>query len=305
MTMTRRSHTEVEGTMLAFGVGLDIDACEHQRRRVAHQPRAEFPHALPDVEGDQSWDFPHDGDRKLPKAHRRAFWEGAHWTDQWAQLMDRPRKGIGKSCVWQEEVLPTPAIDEVPADVREGIMAIEREINHSLASRGLRPISTESLAASAKSALRPISSQEITIPKLWNTLYEAVDTAWCDEVSFLHPADEKPVPGSSRTDSTLTPSPSQVTPAASPRVGSDRTGSDSISTDSSRQLSDRDYGIHRPADLPLSLRRVMASVLPADPDSSLSLSSSQMRKLAGYNNAVRAQKRPPSQHKAAPKWRAH
>jgi len=295
---TRRSHTEVEGTMLAFGVGLDIDAVEHHRRKV-----------LPNVDVSDCWDLPTDSSltRRGSKLGRRPFWEQTHWADQWAQKLGRPRRG-NRNSVWQEEVPPKlETWDDLPDDVQARLRDIKCDLECALAKKHGR-------TKSARPTTQPTtkSAKDLPVPKIWDALYDA---PWRD--SFLKAVDETKPPGSSRAstasgDGLVAPSPEVLSSTPDTARSLDSESDDGVfhivndpkgkhhllrqaKNDTSRVAASC-----QSMKMPLAFRRVMAAVVPADPEGSLQLSGDQMQKLSGLGHVLRTQKHLSNARRAAP-----
>lgn len=291
--------------MLAFGVGLDIDASEHHRRKTVQQPRGNA-QVLPNVDGSRSWDLPPDCSLK---AGRRPFWEQTYWADQWAQLLDRPRRGNSQgSSAWTEEVPPKlDTWDDLPDDVQARLREIKCDLESALAKKHVRKTPGSSVRPATES-----TKQALPVPEIWGSLYDA---PWRD--SFQNAIDEGKPPGSSRAstasgDPMIAPSPEvfSSTPGTARSVISDSETDDGvfhIVNDPKgkhallqQAKDDRVAASCKRLDFPLSLRRVMCAVVPADPEASLQLSGDQMRKLRGLNATLRTQKKHPSARKPAP-----
>jgi len=289
----RRSHTEIEGSMLAFGVGLDIDAVEHQRRKNVGDRQQPNGQVLPDVDGSRSWDLPLDSSHKLAKVERRAFWEQSHWAEQWSLLMDRPRRG-NRNSAWKPEVpLKLETWDDLPDDVQARLREIKCDLDSALAKKHGR---AKTRGPSSRAAAK--SSKELPVPTIWDALYDA---PWRD--SFEKEVEDCKPPGSSRA--------STKEGVASPEVFSSTPGTARSTTSESecgdgvfhivndpkgkhallRQPKNDKVAVCQQLALPLGLRRVMCAVLPADPESSLQISGEQMQKLSGLHDALRTQKR--------------
>lgn len=309
--------------MLAFGVRLDIDVMEHKRRQTTGGDRQSPRNAevLPNVDGARSWDLPKAGSLsagRQVKAERRSFWEQSHWADQWAQLLDRPRRGNSGSA-WQEE---TPAKaetwDDLPQDVQERLHDIKCDLEHTLAKKSSRPKTHRGPASTAAEPAR-----EMPVPKIWDALYDA---PWRD--SFQNAVQEGKPPGSSQAstgchsgDPSIAPSP-EIISSTPGTARSLTTESDGSSTTLAPQCDDGVFHIvndpkgkhallrqgkdasvtisSQRMELPLGLRRVMCAMVPSDPEASLQLSAGQMRKLSGLHNALQTQKQRYSARRAAP-----
>jgi len=299
----RRSHTEVEATMLAFGVGLDIDAQEHQRRKIVGDDRRQpsgNSQVLPNVDVSHSWDLPIEslGGRPVLKAGRRAFWEQTHWADQWAKLLDRPRRG-NRNSAWLEEVPPKlETWDDLPDDAQARLREIKCDLEDALAKKHGRP---KTRGTSARPATT--SPKESPVPKIWDALYDA---PWRD--SFLNTVDEAlegKAPGSSRASTASGDALVAPSPDVNSSPGTARSLIDSESDDGVFHIVNDPKGKHallhqakddrvaascQRMELPLGLRRVLCAVVPADPEASLQLSGFQMRKLCSLRGALRTQR---------------
>lgn len=308
----RRSHTEVEATMQAFGVGLDIDAAEHHRRKIVGQDRQysrDNFQVLPDVDVSHSWDLPLGGMVKGPKAERRPFWEQTHWAEQWARLLERPRRG-NRNSVWQAEVPPAlDTWDDLPEDVRADLHAIKCELDGALAKKHGR---TKVSSSPAQPTAKPV--KESPVPKIWEALYES---PWRESLAnAIDIGHGKPLGSSSAStasgDAICAPSPE----VASTAPGTARSaGTDTDSENSVFHIVNDPKGRHallrqatddrvaascQRLHFPLGLRRVMCALNPADAESSLELTGDQMRKLTGLRCALRTQKHNSTPRKPRP-----
>jgi len=294
----RHSHTEIEGTMLSFGVSLDIDAVEHQRRKFAGNRQQRSGQVLPDVDVSHSWDLPLDSVRKVVKAERRAFWEQTHWAKQWAVLMDRPCRG-NRNSVWKPEVQPDlQTWDDLPDDVQARLGEIRCDLDLSLAEK----CRAKMRGPCAQPA--PQTSWVPPMPKIWDELYDAT---WRD--SFEKSVEAGKPPG--RSCASTAAGSGDATEAPSPEVWSPFDTAESFATDSDhgdgvfhivndpkgkhallrKAKGDRVASSCQSLAIPLGLRRVMCAVLPSDPQSSLQLSGDQMRKLNALHSELQNQKR--------------
>lgn len=298
--LVRQSHTEIEGAMLTFGVSLDIDAAEHQRRKFACNRQQRSGQVLPDVDISHSWDLPLDSVRKAAKAERRPFWEQTHWAEQWATLMDRPRRGNSNS-TWTPEVRPSEQTwDDLPDDVQARLHEMKCDLDLALAKKHCKPKIRAPCTQTARK-----SSEGAPTPKMWDALYEA---PWRD--SFEKSVEENKPPGRSCASTAINSG--DATEAPSPEVwNSSFDTTESFATDSDNgdgvfHIVNDPKGKHallrkaqgnrvasscQSLTIPLGLRRVMCAVVPSDPDSSLQLSADQMHKLDALHSELQAQKR--------------
>jgi len=294
----RHTYREIEGTLLTFGVGLDIDAVEHQRRKFVGDRQQCNGQVLPDVDVSHSWDLPLDSLRKAVKAERRPFWEQTHWAEQWALLMDRPRRG-NRNSAWKPEVQPTPQTwDDLPDDVQARLREIECDLDLALAKKH-----GEIKMRGPHTQTETKTSNGSPMPEIWDELYDA---HWRESFEKSVKASEQPGSSCSSTAS------GDATQAPSPEVWSSIfDAAESFATDSDNgdgvfYIVNDPKGKHAPLQtakgdrvasscqslaIPLSLRRVMCAVVPSDPESPLELSGDQMQKLRALQSELQAQKR--------------
>jgi len=312
---SRRPHSEIVSTMKAFGVDLDIDA-RHRRGQVvgSHQPmsmseRAQFAVNSGDIgrvmtkkhfldEGlvhGKIPDVSHSPDLAAGRASRDncyGFFEHKIVSERWAELMARPIKGIGKSSVWQEEVQQgKKMLHDVPEDAQVLLHALERGLCNT-------PVKQRSSSArQAPKCVDQLPGHVLSASLLelsCNDLLENVEEE-CHDYASTASGDDGPSPEvMSITPGTATP---DITDSESDHgvyhiVNAPR-GTHSLLRSNNVNVATSCHSL----DLPLGFRRVMAAVLPADPDSSLQLSSEQMRTLSGLNSALQTQKKRPSIHR--------
>lgn len=339
----RRVNAEIVATMKVFGVDLDIDAAERQKRQVCREntqqqrignegavmalrvadiegvlKKKHFPGTLSDAASilpdvSQSWDLPvtAKADRtrvgKSSKAGRRPFFEQTHWAGRWAELMDRPRRGM-PNAAWQAETKPDIRPDnDIPAEVNLLLDQLKRDFRYALAkqrSRSAKPVSNfaeESFVEELRNSLQHVLKKD-EVPGSSRASTASGDTPVFD-IEASSPEVLSTSPGTATPDITDSEDGSVVN-----RVFTDsQNGSgvfhivnDPKGQHALLQSKSNDVATScQPLRFPLAFRRAMCAALPADPKTSLQLSHWQMNRLSDLRGVIETQKQRSSARKVA------
>jgi hypothetical protein len=260
----------------------------------------------------RSWGLPAESSSK---ASRRKHFEHTFRAEQWAELMDRPRRG-NPNAVWTTEArFDMEQLDDVPVDARAILQELKRGLQYEPANARRR-----------SSSARPPTKLTETLRTLQNggCLH---DISQCpleyveEEGKIQDDSDASTTSGDAQTfdvaasPEVMSTSPGSATPEiadSDSECGMYHLVHDPKGKHTSLRSKDNDEVATycKPLHFPIGFRRVMAAVLPADPDTSLQLSLSQMQKLSGLRQALQAQKQqaPPPRRAARnnqrPAWQS-